>query len=1052
MDWDHDHSDASNPDFLPPPRHRKQHQHQQQPERQSRRRLTKRPPSQLPQRSPPIGDSDRRLDAQSLQSKRSSNSLKRAPSAPLQGTTTHNSSLQPQPLLPSNTSDQSRYTVTRPAAAAALQLGDSSTSILSSAQPAVPISASASASAVKPQAHTRLKSSSHNVLSDGAATAAATATAASASAATAFPTTSASASIGGATTAASGTGVVGTGIGVGIGIGAGIGIGVGIGAGSIPSMSTGQDHSHNENRRHQHHQSLQHQQNQRWSGSDRFVLPSLSTAFTEDFVGAPFDGETILNQLDQAAARVPAVDQVIPETTLPLSPPLSTTSPSTSIMSPSLRRSASFTATNATMSEKSQAARINDAPVNPSKRYSDDSREPKGPGVLRKKSGFSGLMSTLVGSQKKPIISAPENPVHVTHVGYDSATGQFTGLPKEWQRLINESGIPENAQRENPQMIADIVTFYKETTERPHEDQVLEKFHDVRAPEFRTPSGGGMVTSPGIYSSNLVGMSQPMISPPASPRFPIVNNEGTFENPRAPPPVPVPGKIAMPHTARDHPNLQPTRPAPKPPVTTQARTQAPPPYTTKDTLNGTSQSGEDLPAVVYAPLSKDGHAPMLPEEHRTRSNSRANGTSPYNPQSPPAPVQPSPALQAAYQQQLMQQQQEQAMSQAQAAMKGHLSRSQSTRQASNQPMGTRTQHPRPPEANGGAVGMPANQARPRNRNTRQTGTTFDVAAALKSICSEGDPREIYRGFTKIGQGASGGVYTGHERGSNRLVAIKQMNLEQQPKKDLIINEILVMKDSVHQNIVNFIDSYLCGGELWVIMEYMEGGNLTDVVTFNIMSEGQIASVCRETLKGLQHLHSKGVIHRDIKSDNILLSLDGNIKLTDFGFCAQINEAHNKRTTMVGTPYWMAPEVVTRKEYGRKVDIWSLGIMAIEMIEGEPPYLTESPLRALWLIATNGTPQIKEEQNLSPVFRDFLYFALKVDPDKRASAHDLLRVSCCDPLLPRCGFALFGFVVRSYRTNLHQHDFMNLCVDLVLLSPLVRAAREARLQDKSRKGN
>ncbi|CAG8785988.1 15972_t:CDS:2, partial [Gigaspora rosea] len=139
------------------------------------------------------------------------------------------------------------------------------------------------------------------------------------------------------------------------------------------------------------------------------------------------------------------------------------------------------------------------------------------------------------------------------------------------------------------------------------------------------------------------------------------------------------------------------------------------------------------------------------------------------------------------------------------------------------------------------------------------------------------------------------------------VAIKQMNLEQQPKKDLIINEILVMKESRHRNIV--------------VMEFMEGGSLTDVVTNNIMTEGQIAA----TLEGLAHLHSKGVIHRDIKSDNVLLALNGDIKL-------------------IGTPYWMAPEVVTRKEYGPKVDIWSLGIMAIEMVEGEPPYLNENPLR------------------------------------------------------------------------------------------------------------
>lgn len=253
----------------------------------------------------------------------------------------------------------------------------------------------------------------------------------------------------------------------------------------------------------------------------------------------------------------------------------------------------------------------------------------------------------------------------------------------------------------------------------------------------------------------------------------------------------------------------------------------------------------------------------------------------------------SPAVQAAYQQQLMQQQQEQAMAQAQA-LAGPLGRSTSKRGPAPQPTpptsqpqqysraadqngvcGQALQHSNSVQARAGAQAPPG--SRPRHRPRQSNG--IDVVAALKRICSEGDPREIYRGFTKIGQGASGGVYTGHERGTNRLVAIKQMNLEQQPKKDLIINEILVMKDSSHPNIVNFIDSYLCGGELWVVMEFMEGGSLTDVVTFNIMSEGQIASVCRETLKGLQHLHSKGVIHRDIKSDNILLSLDGNIKLS-----------------------------------------------------------------------------------------------------------------------------------------------------------------------------
>ncbi|KJZ70423.1 Serine kinase MST20 [Hirsutella minnesotensis 3608] len=720
----------------------------------------------------------------------------------------------------------------------------------------------------------------------------------------------------------------------------------------------------------------------------------LSLKASLDLLGAPFDGAAILSQIEACRLSSPTDSPHYPD----VSPPPEAR-PALQLASPLPTPPAAIYNMEFPVSEKVQPSRMPEAQVTSPKRFSDEAKDPK-PGILRKKSGLSAIVNSIVGSQKKPVISAPENPVHVTHVGYDSSTGQFTGLPKEWQRLISESGIPEKERRENPQTMVDILQFYKETTERPAEDQSLDKFHHVGSPEIRQYGSPPLhPTSPAMYPANYMG---------------------SFENPRPPPPVPTARNQGS-SPAKD---MIPSRPAPKPPVSMNNRSMSSNTYSTKDSGIGLSQPLEDPSPGVYS--QNKGSVPMLPEEHRSRSNSRANGQSRY---SPPTP-QSNQAVQATiYQQQLMQQQQEQALAQAQAAMTGHVGRAPSKKQPSQQTMVPGPHHTpnygRPLESNGQhvlrqqpGVGAAAT-ARPRNRHRQSNG--IDVVSSLKRICNEGDPRDVFRGFTKIGQGASGGVFTGYERGTNRLVAIKQMNLEQQPKKDLIINEILVMKESSHPNIVNFIDSYLCGGELWVVMEFMEGGSLTDVVTFNIMTEGQIASVCRETLKGLQHLHSKGVIHRDIKSDNILLSNEGNIKLTDFGFCATINEAQNKRTTMVGTPYWMAPEVVTRKEYGRKVDIWSLGIMAIEMIEGEPPYLTESPLRALWLIATNGTPQIKNEHELSHVFRDFLYFALKVDPEKRASAHDLLR-----------------------------HDFMKTCVDLTQLSPLVRAAREQRAQEKARK--
>ncbi|KAJ3319750.1 signal transducing kinase of the PAK [Boothiomyces sp. JEL0866] len=265
----------------------------------------------------------------------------------------------------------------------------------------------------------------------------------------------------------------------------------------------------------------------------------------------------------------------------------------------------------------------------------------------------------------------------------------------------------------------------------------------------------------------------------------------------------------------------------------------------------------------------------------------------------------------------------------------------------------------------------------------------DVMARLKSLCNPQDPKRFYSNLKKIGQGASGGVFIAKHMESGNSVAIKQMNLNEQPKKELIVNEILVMNSAKNKNIVNFIDSFLVQGDLWVVMEYMEGGSLTDTIQINYMTEEQIAIVCREVLEGLAHLHSKGIIHRDIKSDNILLGMDGQIKITDFGFCATIGDGQAKRNTMVGTPYWMAPEVVTRKEYGPKIDVWSLGIMAIEMLEGEPPYLNENPIRALYLIATNGTPSLQDPESASEKFKDFLLCALKVQVSERYSTEELL---------------------------------------------------------------
>ncbi|KAG5846350.1 hypothetical protein ANANG_G00114000 [Anguilla anguilla] len=263
-------------------------------------------------------------------------------------------------------------------------------------------------------------------------------------------------------------------------------------------------------------------------------------------------------------------------------------------------------------------------------------------------------------------------------------------------------------------------------------------------------------------------------------------------------------------------------------------------------------------------------------------------------------------------------------------------------------------------------------------------------AALQLVVNPGDPREYLDNFIKIGEGSTGIVCIATETHSGKQVAVKKMDLRKQQRRELLFNEVVIMRDYHHENVVDMYNSYLVGDELWVVMEFLEGGALTDIVTHTRMNEEQIATVCLSVLRALSYLHTQGVIHRDIKSDSILLTSDGRIKLSDFGFCAQVSKEVPKRKSLVGTPYWMAPEVISRLPYGTEVDIWSLGIMVIEMVDGEPPYFNEPPLQAMRRIRDNLPPRLKEPHKVSSVLRAFLDLMLVREPSQRAAAPELLQ--------------------------------------------------------------
>lgn len=252
-----------------------------------------------------------------------------------------------------------------------------------------------------------------------------------------------------------------------------------------------------------------------------------------------------------------------------------------------------------------------------------------------------------------------------------------------------------------------------------------------------------------------------------------------------------------------------------------------------------------------------------------------------------------------------------------------------------------------------------------------------------------DPTTCFGKLTKLDEGMFGIVYKAKHLKDNIVCAVKVIPMKKETKIEQIEQEIAMMELCNHKNIVKYCGTYLKGTDLWIAMELMDGGKLTDLVLQTRFTEPEIALVLKETLEALSYMHKTLMIHRDIKTDNILLNSKGDIKLADFGFCCRVKEAHDMRKSVMGTPYWMAPEVIRGTDYNFKADIWSLGIVAIEMADGEPPHMELQPLRALFVIATQGSPTVKEPEKWSELFKEFLGMCLQKNQDYRATADELL---------------------------------------------------------------